>query len=66
MVETVFPTRGGAGGWRDCWDDPDDHAQLRARAEAPFAPNSSTRSLSERRAMQPIPAEVLYRCVGLL
>jgi hypothetical protein len=28
-----FPVRGVPGGWRDCWDDPDDHAQLRARAE---------------------------------
>jgi hypothetical protein len=28
-----FPVRGVAGGWRDCWDDPDDHAELRDRAE---------------------------------
>jgi hypothetical protein len=26
---TVHP-----GGWRDLWDDPDDSAELRARAEA--------------------------------
>ena len=30
----VFPTRGVPGGWRDRWDDPDDSAQLLARAEA--------------------------------
>jgi hypothetical protein len=29
-----FPVRGVAGGWRDCWDDPDDSAELRAHAEA--------------------------------
>ena len=28
-----FPVRGVAGGWRNCWDDPDDHAELRVRAE---------------------------------
>src|SRR5215213_4666205 len=28
------PVRGTPGGWRDSWDDPDDHAALRARAEA--------------------------------
>ena len=33
-TETVFPTRGVAGGWRDCWDDDDDSARLRAQAEA--------------------------------
>jgi hypothetical protein len=33
-VETVFPTRGVPGGWRDWWDEPDDHAELRAHAEA--------------------------------
>jgi hypothetical protein len=32
-VETPFPVRGVPGGWRDCWDDPDDSAQLRAQAE---------------------------------
>jgi hypothetical protein len=32
--ETVFPTRGVPGGWRDWWDEPDDHAQFRAQAEA--------------------------------
>ena len=25
---------GVAGGWRDPWDDPDDHAQLRVHPEA--------------------------------
>jgi hypothetical protein len=25
---------GVAGGWREWWNDPDDHAELRARAEA--------------------------------
>jgi hypothetical protein len=25
---------GVPGGWRDPWDEPDDHAELRARAEA--------------------------------
>jgi hypothetical protein len=29
-----FPVRGTPGGWRDCWDDPDDHAPLRLQAEA--------------------------------
>ena len=29
-----FPVRGVPGGWRDVWDDPDDSAELRARAEA--------------------------------
>ena len=29
-----FPVCGVPGGWRDVWDDPDDHAQLLARAEA--------------------------------
>ena len=29
-----FPVRGVAGGWRDCWDDPDDSAELRTRGEA--------------------------------
>jgi hypothetical protein len=33
-LETVFPTRGVPGGWRDVWDDPDDSAELRAHAEA--------------------------------
>jgi hypothetical protein len=32
-IETVFPTRGVAGGWRDPWDEPGDCAQCRARAE---------------------------------
>ena len=32
-IETVFPTRGVAGGWRDPWDD-DESAELRAKAEA--------------------------------
>ena len=32
--ESVFRTRGVLGGWRDVWDGPDDHAELRARAEA--------------------------------
>jgi hypothetical protein len=31
--ETVFPIRGIPGGWRDPWDEPDDHAELRAQAE---------------------------------
>ena len=36
---TSWPARcarmcGVAGGWRDCWDDPDDHAQLRTQSEA--------------------------------
>ncbi len=30
----AFPVRGVSGGWVDPWDDPDDHAELRARAEA--------------------------------
>ena len=30
--ETPFPVRGVSGGWRDVWDDPNDHAQLRAEA----------------------------------
>jgi hypothetical protein len=30
----AFPVRGVPGGWRDVWDPPDDHAQLRAAAEA--------------------------------
>jgi hypothetical protein len=29
--ESVFRTRGVLGGWRDCWDDPDDSAELRAK-----------------------------------
>jgi hypothetical protein len=29
-----FPVRGVPGGWRDWWDDPDDSAEFRARAEA--------------------------------
>jgi hypothetical protein len=29
-----FPVRGTAGGWRDCWDEPDDHTELRAHTEA--------------------------------
>lgn len=32
--ETPFPVRGVSGGWRDVWDDPNDHAQLRAEAGA--------------------------------
>ena len=28
-----FPLRGVLGGWRDPWDSPHDHAQLRANAE---------------------------------
>jgi hypothetical protein len=28
------PPLGALGGWRDLWDDPDDHAELRAHAEA--------------------------------
>jgi hypothetical protein len=27
------PVRGVPGDWRDCWDDPDDHVELRASAE---------------------------------
>jgi hypothetical protein len=30
---SAFPVRGVPGGWRDWWDDPDDGAELRARAE---------------------------------
>jgi hypothetical protein len=33
-LETTFPIRGVAGGWRDLWGDPDDHAELRVKAEA--------------------------------
>ena len=29
-----FPVRGVPGGWRDCWNDPDDSADLRACGEA--------------------------------
>ena len=29
-----LPVRAVPGGWRDVWDDPDDHAELRAQAEA--------------------------------
>ena len=29
----AFPVRGVPGGWRDVWDDLDDSAALRARAE---------------------------------
>jgi hypothetical protein len=28
-----FPVRGVPSGWRDVWDEPNDHAGLRARAE---------------------------------
>jgi predicted RNA-binding Zn ribbon-like protein len=28
-----LPVRGVPGGWRDWWDDPDDTAELSARAE---------------------------------
>lgn len=31
---TPFPVRGTLGGYRDWWDDLDDHAELRARVEA--------------------------------
>ena len=31
---SAFPVRGTPGGYRDWWDGPDDHAELRARAEA--------------------------------
>jgi hypothetical protein len=34
-IDTVFPTRGVAGGWRDVWVDADNLAELRARAERP-------------------------------
>jgi hypothetical protein len=30
----TFPVRGVPGAWRDWWDEPDDSAKLRARAEA--------------------------------
>jgi hypothetical protein len=30
----MFPVRAVPGGWREWWDDPDDHAELRASAEA--------------------------------
>jgi hypothetical protein len=33
-IETPFPIRGVAGGWRDVWEEPEDHAQLWARAKA--------------------------------
>ena len=33
-IESVFPTRGVPGGWRDVWDEPDDSVDLRATAEA--------------------------------
>jgi hypothetical protein len=33
-IKTVFPTRGVSGGWRDVWDEPDDHAELQAQAVA--------------------------------
>ncbi len=32
--KTPFPVRGTPGGWRDPWDEPIDHAALRAEAEA--------------------------------
>jgi hypothetical protein len=32
--DVPFPIRGIPGDWKDCWDDPDDSAELRARAEA--------------------------------
>jgi hypothetical protein len=28
-----FPVRGVPGGWRDWWDEPDDCAELQAKAE---------------------------------
>jgi hypothetical protein len=31
-IDTVFPNRGVAGGWRDVWVDADNLAELRARA----------------------------------
>jgi hypothetical protein len=33
-IETVFPTRGVAGGWRDVWDESDDSAELQAQTVA--------------------------------
>jgi hypothetical protein len=33
-ADPPWPVRGVPCGWRDVWDGPDDHAELRARAEA--------------------------------
>jgi len=30
----ALPTRGTPGGWRDWWEDPDDHASLREQLAA--------------------------------
>jgi hypothetical protein len=34
VLALAFPTRGVPGGWRGWWDDPNDHAEVRAQAEA--------------------------------
>ena len=43
-----FPVRGILGGWRDVWDEPDDHAELRAhvRPQSAGRPYGLTRSAS--------------------
>jgi hypothetical protein len=56
-VETVFPVRGVPGGWRDCWDDPDDHAELRARVEASEAHLLARVAITGRRWQQEIARE---------
>jgi hypothetical protein len=41
--QTVFLTRGVPGGWRDLWNDPDDHADLIAQVTAAAASISARR-----------------------
>jgi hypothetical protein len=59
--ETVFPTRGVPGGWRDWWDDPDDHAQLRTRAETAERRLEATAARIGRRWQREITRERKHR-----
>jgi hypothetical protein len=63
-IETTLPTRGVAAGWRDVWDDPDDHAELRARAEAIERRQMARVEIIGRRWQRQIAAEQARRRRG--
>lgn len=49
-----FPVRGTPGGWRDPWDDPDDAAEVRARAiEAERLMAERVRELAQQMRQEP-------------
>ena len=52
-----FPVRGVPSGWRHMWDEPNDHAELRARAETVERRYLAQAQVMGRRWQQEIAAE---------